>query len=111
MTEQSAHNAPAGRRSRVGRRRFLSGVGAGGLAAAAVVFGRPTAAQATISYVCCNLCFNPSISVGTCQAASRHYVWYCSQGTTSLHCTCCERGATTATCSGVNASAADCRYN
>lgn len=114
MTEHSAHDAHGKRpKSRVGRRRFLTGLGSGGLAAAAVVFGKPTSALAapnTYPLNCCNLCFAPSISVATCQGASKHYVWYCTASGGFLHCTCCERGATTSTCSGVNASAGSCQY-
>jgi hypothetical protein len=110
MTEHDAGGAHGKRKSRVARRRFLSGLGSGGLAAAAVVFGKPTAASA-YTLNCCHLCFKPSISVATCQGASKHYVWGCTADGGFLHCTCCERGATTATCSGVNASAGSCQYN
>lgn len=113
MTEHDAsgaHTHGGRKKSRVGRRRFLSGMGAGGLAAAAVVFGKPTAASASYTLNCCHLCFAPSISMSTCQSASRHYVWGCTASGGFLHCTCCERGATTATCSGVNASAGSCQY-
>lgn len=111
MTEHST-TGEGGRRkkSRIGRRRVLSGLGTGGLAAAAVVFGKPTAAEAAYTLNCCHLCFKPSISLSTCRNASRHYVWYCTTSGGFLHCTCCERGATTSTCTGVNASAGTCQY-
>jgi hypothetical protein len=110
MTEHSAIEKGGRRKSRVARRRFLSGVGAGGLAAAAVVFGRPTAAQAVVSWQCCTLCFARSISMTTCRNAARHYIWGCTTSGGFLHCTCCERGTTSRTCSGVNASAGSCQY-
>jgi hypothetical protein len=73
---------------RVRRRRFLSGVGATGLAAAVAVFGRSTAASATYNVGCCTLQFTPTKTIAQC-LAGRHYVWYCSHAG-YVQCQCCE---------------------
>jgi len=76
----------------VGRRRLLSGVGAGGLAAAAAVFGRGTPAYAA-NWRCCTLIHNPpNMTLAECRYTSGSYTWYynwtCqSKGQT---CQCCE---------------------
>jgi hypothetical protein len=64
------------------RRRLLSTVGAGGLAAAAAVFGLAQPAQAEQSLVavgCCRLCKSPS-SISTCRSQRYHYEWVCRMG-------------------------------
>ncbi|MBC6460705.1 hypothetical protein [Actinomadura sp. HBU206391] len=97
--------------SRLGRRRFMAGVGAGGLATAAVVFGRPGAAQAgalLYPYNCCSLCFAPSITVAACKGYSGHYLWYCDNGPSRLHCQCCETKS--GGCPSGVKSAASCQY-
>jgi hypothetical protein len=71
-----------------GRRRLLGGIGAGGLAAAGLIFGKPTAAFA-VAAGCCNLCKSPTISVGSCDAVKGHYTWECDE-TVSVYCLCCE---------------------
>lgn len=77
---------------RVGRRRFLGGIGAGGLATAATVFGFASPASATtVPYGCCHLCCKPSgHTLAQCETGPAYfYVWACreSNGTT---CKCCE---------------------
>ncbi|GAA2408911.1 hypothetical protein [Nonomuraea africana] len=71
------------------RRRFLGGLGATGLTAAAVMFGRPEAAQAAVAWRCCHLCQSPSISLSTCKSYSGHYLWYCN-AEARIQCQCCE---------------------
>jgi hypothetical protein len=71
------------------RRRILGGIGASGLAAAGVIFGRPTAAFATVAVECCHLCHQPSVSIATCNATSGHYTWGCER-TSAIYCLCCE---------------------
>jgi hypothetical protein len=83
------HNDPqAG--GRAGRRRFLGGLGAGGLAVAGAVFGRATPALANVVYQCCNLVKEPSHNLTQCQTGP-HYTWSCSGGGGNhLVCQCCE---------------------
>jgi hypothetical protein len=76
-------------KTNVRRRRFLGGVGASGLAAATVAFGRPTAANATVAWRCCNLCYSPNTTLTTCKGTSGHYLWYCN-AETNIQCQCCE---------------------
>lgn len=95
-------------RTRLKRRRFLGGLGAGGLAAAGVIFGRTPAAYATVSVDCCNLCHSPSISLNTCRGYSSHYIWECEQSS-SVYCLCCETAASGCP-SGVK-SAVSCYLN
>ena len=71
------------------RRRVLGGIGAGGLAAAGIVFGRPTAAYAVVNVECCHLCHNPSVSVDSCRKTKGHYIWGCER-TAAIYCLCCE---------------------
>jgi len=92
---------------RVGRRRLLGGLGAGGLAAAAAIFGRSSPAHAA-NWQCCNLVYAPpNISMSACLSA-RHYVWTCSMGSGGLWCQCCERYSSSGS---INGSAGSCRYN
>jgi hypothetical protein len=95
--------------SRPGRRRFLGGLGASGLAAAVAVFGRADPAYALVTVVCCHLCFSPSHSEQECETG-RHYVWTCGRTVNGRlqQCWCCEHGVTTATCTGVQYSSALC---
>jgi hypothetical protein len=100
-----------GARASLGRRRFMAGVGASGLATAAVVFGRSGTAQAgALSYPlnCCTLCFKPSISVAACKGYSGHYIWRCSNGAGTLHCECCETKS--GGCPSGVKSAGNCQY-
>jgi hypothetical protein len=90
------------------RRRVLGGIGAGGLAAAGVVFGRPSAAHAKVKVGCCNLCHNPSITVAKCRTYGKHYLWGCTQ-TSTIHCLCCE--SQSGGCSIYVSSAASCYHN
>jgi hypothetical protein len=76
---------------KVSRRRFFAKVGAGGLTAAAVMFGRSGRADAS-NFGCCDLAiYPPNSSVSQCMhpTGSLHlYSWSCySQGQA---CTCCE---------------------
>jgi hypothetical protein len=95
-------------RPRVGRRRFMTGVGASGLATAAVVFGRPGEALASYPLNCCNLCYAPSISVASCKGYSGHYLWRCDNGAGTIHCECCETKS--GGCPSGVKSAGNCSY-
>jgi len=105
--------SPAGAdepRPRVGRRWFLSGLGASGLASAAAVFGFTPSASALVSAGCCNLCCSPSHSVSTCESGS-HYVWQCSESY-YLFCNCCEHGSPCVYgCSSSRYSSYSCAYD
>jgi hypothetical protein len=94
----------------VNRRRFLSTVGAGGLAAAAAVFGLSQPARATVVVGCCHLC-KASSSISTCRAQRYHYEWTCRQ-TSTRGCTCCEGGTSDnescQSCNNVKVSSANC---
>jgi len=79
-------------RPRVARRRFLGGVGAGGLATAATVFGFASPASAhTIPVKCCHLCCQPTQTLKLCETGG-HYVWQCTNPDNTT-CQCCEHGA------------------
>jgi hypothetical protein len=106
MTERDVAGDGARGKPRLGRRRFLSRVGASGLAAAAVVFGRPTAASA-YQYGCCNLCLSPSGTYSQC-ASGTYYFWRCQKP--SIICECCEHGNSSGGCAGVTQSWGYCRY-
>lgn len=94
---------------RVGRRRFLGGVGASGLAAAGVVFGFAGPAQALVPVGCCTLCCKSTGSLGSCESGS-HYVWSCTIEN-DLICDCCEHGNPCSTgCNSSNYSTAYCSY-
>ncbi len=78
---------------RTGRRRFLAGLGATGLASAVTVFGTRTAAEAAgpnSNYGCCNLA-HPLESYSTC-ATRYSYIWYCypNKNCQPPCCDCCE---------------------
>lgn len=75
---------------RVSRRRVLGGMGAGGLATAATVFGFASPASATtVPYGCCHLCCKPSgHTLAQCESGF-HYVWTCTESS-GTRCTCCE---------------------
>ncbi len=87
---RSAEDSPGGKRG-LSRRGLLGGIGAGGLATAATVFGFTTPASATIQYGCCHLCCRPNgHTLSQCETGPAYfYVWSCteSNGTT---CKCCE---------------------
>jgi hypothetical protein len=92
-TSQSKEAARIGR-VRTGRRRFLTGVGATGLAVAAATFGRPTGAFA-VTEVCCDLYHGPGsdcyTSYPTCSTMASPYIWTCMQRKPRvLMCHCCE---------------------
>ena len=93
--------------SGVRRRRFLSTLGSGGLAAAAAVFARPEAAAAqACSGSCCNLVYcPPNTSFSSCINYSNHYLWACALSSRTT-CRCCEKRRRTG---GYFASAYDCR--
>ena len=76
------------------RRRFLTGIGASGLAVAAAVFGRSTPAFATTNVGCCALehgpddqCYKP---FATCAARPSPWIWSCKRTNPPLLCQCCE---------------------
>jgi hypothetical protein len=97
----------SGAAGQIRRRRFLGGLGAGGLAATMTVFGKTPAYAA--NWQCCNLaCGHPTISIGTCEARS-HYTWSCTTSGGFLWCRCCEtygKGCT----STYKDSAGSCQY-
>lgn len=95
---------------RPGRRRFLAGVGAGGLATAGTVFGFASPASALVKAGCCTLCCKPSHSLSTCESGS-HYVWECTESSGFLYCNCCEHGSPcTKGCNSSNYSSYQCQY-
>jgi hypothetical protein len=82
-----------GKTSARGRRQFLRGVGASGLAAAAVVFGRQQAALAsacTGNHLCCNLAL--PYAPGRYCYTGHYYSWVCScsKNGFAYSCECCE---------------------
>lgn len=104
---QPAYDVPVGKR-RTGRRRFLTGVGATGLAVAVATFGRSTAAYAYV-VGCCDLPHPPGdtcyISYAACSGASHPYLWTCKRpkNRPPLLCQCCDGVATKLSCDkGVN---------
>lgn len=110
MTKGNEPTTEGTGKSRVMRRRFLGGIGAGGLAAAGVLFGRTPAAFAEVHVDCCHLCNNPSISLSTCRGYSKHYIWECEKNS-SVYCLCCETGTTSASCPSGVKSAISCYLN
>lgn len=72
------------------RRRFIARVGAGGLAAATVVFGDPAPAEALCRAACCDLYVCQNVTMSHCQNG-RNYSWNC-RWTSTVGCTCCEHG-------------------
>lgn len=85
-----------------GRRRFLGGVGAGGLVAAATIFGRTqSAAAATPNLVhaaCCELLHPPSHNIYSCETGkdgTNWWAWNCgyTSGGYTYSCICCENYA------------------
>jgi len=89
----AAGGAIAGRRA--GRRRFLTGIGATGLAVAAATFGRAMPAYA-VTEGCCGLPNPPGSECYTTWSyclSIKKYVWTCSgpgpRGT-QYRCSCCE---------------------
>ena len=88
--EHKEHKAApqGGPRKRLRRRGFLMTMGAGGLAAAEVLFGNaPKAAAASCG--CCGLTVcPPNTSYSHCRSV-RNYTWVCSPGGNAT-CACCE---------------------
>jgi hypothetical protein len=80
------------RRWKLTRRGFLGGVGATGLATAAVAFGPAVSAEALVDVLCCHLCKYPSGGQLQCQNHAHSYTWYCSVVVSGrlYECTCCE---------------------
>jgi hypothetical protein len=97
------------RKSGFGRRRFLTGVGAGGLTTAGAVFGFAQPASALVDAGCCTLCCSPSHSVSSCESGS-HYVWTCSESY-YLFCQCCEHGSACSKCTSSAYSSYSCSYD
>jgi hypothetical protein len=92
--------------SGVRRRGFLSSLGSSGLAAAAVLFARPEAAEAACRGSCCNLVHcPPNTSFSSCVNYYNHYLWACAISSRTT-CRCCEKRRRTG---GFFASAQQCR--
>jgi hypothetical protein len=74
---------------RVARRRILQGIGVGGLAAAASVFGFAKPAYAYVNR-CCNLSCPKGFGFSLQQCMTgNYYVWTCKNNNGST-CSCCE---------------------
>jgi hypothetical protein len=69
------------------RRGLLAGLGASGLATAAMIFGRTTDAEALYYYGCCRLKYDNNVDFGRCEAYGE-YTWICQYG--AQECYCCE---------------------
>jgi hypothetical protein len=99
-----------GRKGGAGRRTFLAGIGATGLAAAATIFGRATPASALVNAGCCTLCYSPSSSHTMAQCESgTYYRWSCNYSG-GVYCDCCEHGTLGDNCIGVTYSKYSCQY-
>ena len=75
---------------RLGRRRFISALGAGGLGVAASLFGHATPAEASTG--CCSLAYAPNTTVSACKSVGypyTYYLWTCRLNI-SIKCQCCE---------------------
>jgi hypothetical protein len=89
MAAQTPDRAqPKGTRWKVGRRRFLTRLGVGGLAVAAATFGRSSPAYAA-SCGCCNLYRCPPNSSYSGCMSNPSYSWRCSWN--NMQCQCCEQ--------------------
>lgn len=106
--QHDSDEQPGGKLS-LGRRGFLTGVGAGGLATAGAVFGFTPPASALVSRGCCNLCCSPSHSLGSCETGS-YYEWECTESGGYLYCNCCEHGSPCSKCNSSNYSSYSCQY-
>ena len=86
QASRSAEDSPSGER-KLSRRGLLGGIGAGGLATAATVFGFASPASATVKYACCNLCCKPNTghTLAQCESGT-YYVWTCSYKGHTCHC-------------------------
>ena len=118
MARKSDLKSDEKRSLRLGRRGFLTALGAGGLTTAGTVFGFATPASALVHYQCCRLCCNPSHSLSQCETGS-HYVWECTTSGGYLYCNCCEHGnpclncgtrTPCPNCNSSNYSSAQCQY-
>lgn len=89
MVDQSCDGGAVVRGARFRRRRFLAGLGSGGLAVAGAMFGRVGTAAAAGGCACCNLIHCPANITFTSCTTGSHYVWTC-QATPSVACECCE---------------------
>lgn len=89
MKAQESAEESTGTKRRFGRRVVLKGIGVGGLATAATVFGFAPAASARGIYGCCRLCCQPGAThpVSDCIHGS-YYIWTCTG--TQGSCQCCE---------------------
>ncbi len=72
------------------RRRFLGGLGAGGLTLAGAMFGSAAPADAA-SCGCCNLVYCPPNTTLTSCRGTQHYLWSCGYPGSSTTCSCCEK--------------------
>jgi hypothetical protein len=75
------------------RRRFLSRLGAGGLATSALIFGTAEAAGALCIRKCCQLYVCPNVTYSHCRSGT-NYTWSCyyRENEPSYTCHCCEHG-------------------
>lgn len=87
MSGQAAPSCDVG----IPRRRFLSKLGAAGLAASTGFFASESTSAAAGGCQCCNLVYcPPNTTFGTCMAY-HHYLWGCTTSGGFLWCQCCER--------------------
>jgi hypothetical protein len=109
--ESGPHMAAASgkRRWKLTRRGFLGGVGATGLATAAVAFGPAVSSEALVDVLCCTLFRSPSGGQTQCMNHAHSYTWYCSISVDNrfYECTCCENNFSSG-CSSVTQSYGIC---
>jgi len=93
MTARDAAEESKGTKPRYARRRILQGIGAGGLASAATVFGFASPASARGIFACCRLCCTPNSghTLAQCETGS-YYVWTCTDSAGGT-CYCCEHNS------------------
>lgn len=94
MTAHDDDKESLNTKPRFARRRMLQGIGVGGLAAAASVFGfaRPAYANPAYAVGCCNVSCPKGfgISLQQCETGN-YYVWTCKMPG-GAECYCCEHG-------------------